>query len=181
MVCSVSWQRRIGRPLKKQNNNNKSSKDLTQDLRDAVDPSTVGPSLIRNGTDKKPSLRKGNREKRLRCAKWHKKWTENQWQQVLWRDESSPEPRPQHYWSSVGSSGQRTELKTANIQRRALECPSRSLENYSWRLLIQTLFLPYIVFSHLCRHISINLCNYFPFSWQKRKELGVAWDFCTAQ
>jgi len=48
-------------------------KDLTQDLRDAsghsVDPSTVGPSLIRNGLHgrvavKKPFLRKGNREKK---------------------------------------------------------------------------------------------------------------------
>jgi len=28
-------------------------------------------------------------EKRLRYDKWHKKWTENQWLQVLWRDESS--------------------------------------------------------------------------------------------
>ena len=69
----------------------KSSKDLTQDLRDAsgpsADPSTVGPSLIRNGLHgrvavKKPFLRKGNREKRLSYAKSHKKWTENQWQQV---------------------------------------------------------------------------------------------------
>ena len=82
-------------------------------------------SLIRNGLHgrvavKKPFLRKGNREKRLRYAKQHKKWTENQWQQVLWRDESSPEPGPQHYWSSVGSSWQRTEQKAANIGRRAL-------------------------------------------------------------
>ena len=56
----------------------KSIKDLTQDLRDAsgpsADPSTVGPSLIRNGLHggvavKKPFLRKGNREKRLSYAK----------------------------------------------------------------------------------------------------------------
>ena len=48
-----------------------SSKDLTQDLRDAgpsVDPSTVGPSLIRIGLHgrvavKKPFLRKGYRER----------------------------------------------------------------------------------------------------------------------
>ena len=39
------------------------------------------------------AVKKGNREKRLRYAKWLKNWTENQWQQVLWRDESSPEPR----------------------------------------------------------------------------------------
>ena len=105
-----------------------------------VDSSTVGPSLIRNGLHgrmavKKPFLRKGNREKRLSYAKWHKKWTENQWKQVWWRDESSPEPGPQHYWSSVRSSWQRTEQKAADIQRRALGCPSRSLENYSCRLL----------------------------------------------
>jgi len=68
----------------------KSSKNLTQDLRDAsgpsVDSSTVLWSLIRNGLHgrrvavKKPFLRKGNRERRLMYAKWHKKWTENQWQ-----------------------------------------------------------------------------------------------------
>ena len=55
-----------------------SSKDLAQDLRDAsgpsVDPSTVGPSLIRNALHvrvavKKPFLRKRNREKRLNYAK----------------------------------------------------------------------------------------------------------------
>ena len=44
-------------------------------------------------------------------------------------------PRSQHYWSSPGSSWQRTEQKAADIQRRALKCPSRSPENYSWRLL----------------------------------------------
>ena len=97
--------------------------DLTQDLRDAsgpsVDPFTVHWSLIRNGLHgrvavKKPLLRKGNGEKRLKYAKWHKKWTENQWQQVLWRDESSPESGSQHYWSSVGSTWQRTEQKAAN-------------------------------------------------------------------
>ena len=57
--------------------------------------------LIRN--IKKPFSRKGNRHKRFRFAKWHKNWTENQWRHVLWSDESSPEPRPQHYWSSVWS------------------------------------------------------------------------------
>ena len=46
-----------------------------------------------------PFLRKENSAKGLRYAKWHKNRTENQWQQVLWRNESSP----QHYWSSVGS------------------------------------------------------------------------------
>ena len=40
----------------------------------SADPSTVGPSLIRNGLHgrvavKKPFLRKGNREKRLSYAK----------------------------------------------------------------------------------------------------------------
>ena len=28
---------------------------------------------------------------------WLKKWTENQWQQVLWSNESFPEPGAQHY------------------------------------------------------------------------------------
>jgi len=65
----------------------------------------------------------------------HLTWSENQKQQVLRSDESSPEPGPQHYWSSVGSSWQKTEQKAANIQRKALGCPSSSLENYSWRLL----------------------------------------------
>jgi len=55
-----------------------SSKDLTKDLTDAsgpsVDPSTVGPGLIRNGLHgrvavKKLFLRKGNREKRLSYAR----------------------------------------------------------------------------------------------------------------
>ena len=147
----MSWRKR-----------KKSSEYLTQDLRDninnnnsnnkfdlfpkksqsgpSVEPSTDGPSLFRNGLQgrvavKKPFLWKGNNEKRLRYAKWHKEWTENQWQQVWWRDESSPEPIPQNFWSSVGSSWQRTEQKAANIQRRALGCPSGRLENYSRRLL----------------------------------------------
>ena len=96
-------------------------------------------SVIRDGLHgrvavKKPFLSKGNREKRLRYAKWHKNWTENQWQQVLWRDESSPEPRPQHYWSSLGSFWQGMKQQAANIQSRALDCPPRSLENYSFGL-----------------------------------------------
>jgi len=54
--------------------------------------STVGQSLIRNGLHGKvaitnPFLRKGNKEKRLRCAKWLKNWTKNQLQKVLWSDE----------------------------------------------------------------------------------------------
>ena len=57
----------------------KISKYLTQNLRDAfgpsVDLSVVGWRFIRNGV-KKPFLRKGNGEKRLRYDKWHKKWTE---------------------------------------------------------------------------------------------------------
>ena len=88
-------------------------KDLTQDLRNtsgpSVDPSTVHWSLIRNGlhgrvTVKKPFLRKGNREKRLSYAKWHKKWTENQWQQVLWREPTSKEKLwnvPQEAWRTT--------------------------------------------------------------------------------
>ena len=44
-------------------------------------------------------------------------------------------PRRQHYSSSVGSSWQSTEQKAAGIQRRDVECASRSLENYSWKLL----------------------------------------------
>jgi len=59
-------------------NKKESSKDLTQDLRDAsgpsADPSTLNRSLIRNGLHgrvavKKPFLRKGNREKKLSYAK----------------------------------------------------------------------------------------------------------------
>jgi len=88
---------------------------------------------------KKLLLRKGNGEKRLRYAKWHKNWTDSRWQQVLWSDESSPEPRPHHYWSDVGSTWQRTEQKAADIQIRPLKCPLRSLENYSWRLLIENI------------------------------------------
>ena len=134
-----------------------------------------------------------NREKRLSYAKWHKKWTENQ-QQVWWRDESSPEPWPQHHWSSVGSSWQRMEQKAADIQGRALECPSRSLENYSWRLLkeiteslskrvqaglknkcaqtkywlriSQTQFLLFILYFHPCLQMFQWLdAPYFLFSW----------------
>jgi len=139
-------------------------------------------------------LRKGKRQKRLSYAKWHKKWTENQWQQVLWRDASSPEPGLQHYWSSVGSSWQRTEQKAANIQRRfTLGRPSRSLENYFWRLLkeitessskrvqavlknkgAQTKYqrpsllefyklLLYILYLYLNLLISIHCCIYFSF------------------
>jgi len=69
---------------------------------------------------------------------WAKNWDQQKmlkitvWQQVLWGDESA---RPQQYWRNVGSSNREKEQKAANIQRRALECPSRGLENYSWRLL----------------------------------------------
>ena len=78
-------------------NRKKSSKELTQDLKDAsgpsVHPCTTRRSLIRSGLKgrvaaKKPFLRKGNRQKRLVYAKNHKNWTENQWQKVLWSDES---------------------------------------------------------------------------------------------
>jgi len=64
---------------------------------DRADPSISHWSLIRNGLHgwvavRKPFLRKGNREKRLRYAKWHKNWTVNQWQEDLWSDEFCPEP-----------------------------------------------------------------------------------------
>ena len=98
----------------------KSSKALTLDLRDAsrsIYSTLKSTCLHRRVAVKKSFLRKGNRKKRPSYAKWQKKWTENQWQQDLWRDESSPEPG------------------AANIQRGALECPSRNLEKYSWRLL----------------------------------------------
>jgi len=65
-------------------------------------------------------------QKTLRYAKWCKSWTENQWQHILSRDESSPEPGPQHYWSCVGSSWQRTEQKAAKIQRRAFKYPLKA-------------------------------------------------------
>lgn len=60
----------------------KSSKDLTQDQKNAsgpvVDPSNVHLDLIRNGLSgriaaKKPNLRKRNRVKRLSYAKLQKK------------------------------------------------------------------------------------------------------------
>ena len=78
----------------------KSSKDLAhlaQHLAASsgcqVDPSTVWRSLIRNGlcgrvAAKKPLFQKGNRVKRLRYAKAHKDWNEDQWKRVLWSDES---------------------------------------------------------------------------------------------
>ena len=60
----------------------KSSKDLSQHLRDAsglsVDPSTFRWSLIRNYPHlvaKTPLSRKWNRKKRLRHVKWCKNWT----------------------------------------------------------------------------------------------------------
>lgn len=40
---------------------------------------------------KKPFLRKQNRKKRLRHARLHKNWTENQCGWVLWSDESEGE------------------------------------------------------------------------------------------
>lgn len=61
------------------NREKKSSKDLKQDLRDAsgfsVDPSTVCQNLISNGLsgrvpDKKPFLRKSDKEKRLSYANY---------------------------------------------------------------------------------------------------------------
>jgi len=130
----------------------------------SVDPSAVGSSLIRNGLHgrvavKKPFLRKGNRAKRLSYAKWQKKWTENQWQQVLWRDESSPEPGPQHYWSSVGLMWQRTEQKAANIQRRALGCPSRSLDLF---VLMSLYVWTAWVVTDIWWKCHINIRNTFP-------------------
>ena len=57
-----------------------SSKELRDVSGRSADPSTVLWGLIRNCllgrlAVKKPFLRKGNREKMLRCTKWHKNWT----------------------------------------------------------------------------------------------------------
>jgi len=79
---------------------------------------------------KKPFLRKGNREKRLSYARWHKKWTENQWLMEGW---ILPRARTSTLLKQCGII--LTENGTKDIQRTALECPSGSLENYSWRLL----------------------------------------------
>ena len=38
----------------------------------------------------------------------HQTYNSTKMQQVLWSDELSPKPQSQHYWSSVGSSWQRT-------------------------------------------------------------------------
>jgi len=82
---------------------------------------------IRNGLHQQVFvLMKGNWAKRLRYVKWHNNWTENQWQQVLWRDESSLEPGPQHYWSSGASSWQTMEPKVANTKEERQNVPQEA-------------------------------------------------------
>lgn len=106
---SVSDRKRSGRPTKLKKDDEKylrvrslrdryrTSGELTEDLHSAtgtsVDSSTVRRSLRRMGLRgcvaiKKPLLRKGNRQKRKQYAMDHKNWTENDWNQVLWTDES---------------------------------------------------------------------------------------------
>lgn len=87
--------------VKSLSNRKKNQVNLSQDLRDvpypSVDSSAVPQNLITNGLiggvavkKMKPFLRKGKRGKRLRYVK---KWTENQWQQVLCSDESKLDQR----------------------------------------------------------------------------------------
>ena len=68
-------------------NRKKVSAELVQDLKRAsgilVHASTVRRSLIKSGLKgcvaiKKPLLRKGNKEKRLKFAREHKEWQRNQ-------------------------------------------------------------------------------------------------------
>ena len=78
-------------------NRKKVSTELVQDLKRAsgtlVHASTVRKSLIKSGLKgcvaiKKPLLPKGNKEKRLKFAREHKEWQKNQWDKVLFIDES---------------------------------------------------------------------------------------------
>ena len=78
-------------------NRKKVSAKLVQDLKRAsgtlVHVSTVRRCLMKSGLKgcvaiKKPLLRKGNKEKRLKFAREHKEWQKNQWDKVLFTDES---------------------------------------------------------------------------------------------
>ena len=96
----------------------------------SVDPSIVHWRVIRNGlhgrvTAKMPFLRRWTKEKRLRYAKWHKDWTENQWQQVLFNDESSPE-----LWNALQEAQKTTpeddlkkKKKTRRLVQESSDCP----------------------------------------------------------
>ena len=75
----------------------KSSKALAHELAVSggtkVHSSTIRRSLGRSGlhgrvATKKPLLRRGNKQKRLKFAKRHKTWNSAQWRRVLWSDES---------------------------------------------------------------------------------------------
>ena len=71
----------------------KKAQDLKRASGNLVHASTVRRSLIKSGLKgcvaiKKPLLRKGNKEKRLKFAREHKEWQKNQWDKVLFTDES---------------------------------------------------------------------------------------------
>lgn len=72
---------------------------------------------------------------------------------------------PAYNWSSMGSSQQRTTQKCSQHPEKSCECPSQSLENYSWILLFQwqCLKLNIIIHhflkatnSHLYRHLEMT-------------------------
>ena len=84
----------VKRKIKKKKK--KSSKGPTQYLREAIDPSvdlsTIYGSFNNILCDRVTvnyPLRNRNWELRMRYAQLHKNWTENQWQRVLWSDETS--------------------------------------------------------------------------------------------
>lgn len=79
----------LGTPEKRR----KSSKDIVVEYDLNVSSSTVRRRLIEKGltgsiAKKKPYLRPANVKKRLDWAKEHVSWTEDDWDNVLWSDES---------------------------------------------------------------------------------------------
>ena len=112
-------------------------------------------------------LRKRNRDKRLRCAKFHRKWTENQWQQVLWSDESCPDPSKEELWNVLQETWR-------TIPKDYLKKWQKSLSKWvhTFNLVRNSVFASCSIFPFMFA----SCHTYFQFSWQHIKKCGVAFE-----
>ena len=120
----------------------RSSKDLRDASGPSADPSTAHWSLIRNGLHgrvavKKPFLWKGNGEKRLSYAKWIS-GLDCMLTTGLIEGRILPRPRNSTLLKQCGIILMENWTKGSQQPKKSFEMfilTSRSLENYSWRLL----------------------------------------------
>ena len=85
LVVTSKWKRMLTAPqlMAEMNSSRETGMSLTTAKRRLRSNGLFGRIAAR-----KPLLRSVNKQKRLKWAKEHKKWTVNQWKKVLWTDES---------------------------------------------------------------------------------------------